>query len=124
MKKSKLLISLILVTMVVFFFLGVSSNAAVAIKSANASANEVANNAVANNRVGNIAAANVSNYANSTNNTANYVAPVNNVGATNTTNSTKLPKTGAADMTGVVALGVVFIGVAVFTYKKVSDYNL
>lgn len=124
MKKSKLLISLILVAMVVFLFFNVSVNAAVSIRSANASSNEVVNNSVVNNRVGNIAAANVSNYANTSNKTANYVAPVNNVGATNTSNSTKLPKTGAADMTGVIALGVVFIGVAVFTYKKVTDYNL
>ena len=71
MKKSKLLISLILVAMVVFLFFNVSVNAAVSIRSANASSNEVVNNSVVNNRVGNIAAANVSNYANSSNNTAN-----------------------------------------------------
>ena len=125
MKKSKMLISLILVGMLVVLFFSVNVNAAVSIKSANSSnsANEVASN----NGVGSVSAANVtnvSNYANHANNVANYVGNVNNVNVTNTSNSSKLPKTGAADMTGVIVLGVLFVGVAAYTYKKVTDYNV
>jgi LPXTG-motif cell wall-anchored protein len=124
MKKSKMLISLILVAMLVVLFFSVNVNAAVSIKSAN-SANSA--NGVANNGVGSVSAANVtnvSNYANQANNVANYVGNVNNVNVTNTSNSSKLPKTGAADMTGVIVLGVIFVGVAAYTYKKVTDYNV
>jgi len=124
MKKSKMLISLILVAMLVVLFFSVNVNAAVSIKSAN-SANSA--NGVSNNGVGSVSAANVtnvSNYANQANNVANYVGNVNNVNVTNTSNSSKLPKTGAADMTGVIVLGVLFVGVAAYTYKKVTDYNV
>ena len=118
MKKSRLMKSIV-IAIVAIVMLGVASSVYAAenniqvISIGNSTSNETIT-PTANNT------ANVTNITsnNTTNNTSNYnVTPVNNT-------TSELPKTGESDIYIAGALLVVLGIAAIYTYKKVRDYNM
>jgi len=137
-RKSKILLSLIAIILMVVLFGSVcsfatepssSSPITITATTQNTTSNNTTNNAVANNTTNTANnTANVSTISATTNNTANNAVnnTANNVSTYNNTNSTtntsSLPYTGTNST--AILLVVAFALSAVYAYKKVSDYNV
>ena len=123
LKREKMLISLVLVTLVVLF--GSISSFATDITSGNNTAGTITitasnGNNTTNNATNNTNTNTISGTVNavSNNTTGNNTSKYNNT----TTNSTKLPYAGSNS--SVVFIVLAFAASAVYAYKKVSDYNV
>ena len=86
-------------------------------------ANNVAgNNVTGNNTAGNNVVGN--NTANTAKNTTNNTANTEKNTTNNTANkNTTLPQTGTNENI-IIGLMIIFVGVGVYTFKKVRDYNI
>lgn len=126
MKKEKMIISLIVVALLALVFGNVTSNAT------SLTGNSLTLNVSATNSTTLNISTNKTNKANTTNvtNTNSVNAAVSNYANTNvnaaknTANTSKLPYAGNGNVAGAIVLAVIFVGSAVYAYKKVSDYNV
>ena len=127
LKKEKILISLVIITLMVLVF-GSISSLATELTATNATQNKITIQAASSNNT----AANNSTNTNTNTNSATISGTVNAVGnSTNktntsnynsTTNSTKLPYAGTNSSVVFIVIG--FAASALYAYKKVSDYNV
>lgn len=125
LKKEKLLISLVMITLMVLVFGSVSSLATeitantqnkITITTENVSATNTDTNTNTNTNSTTISGT-VNAVSNSTNNTTNSSSY-----NSSTTNSTKLPYAGTNSSMIFIVIG--FAVSAIYAYKKVSDYNV
>ena len=61
---------------------------------------------------------------NTNTNTANNSNTNTNTNTSSTYNNSNLPKAGSADGIFVIAMFIVLGGIALYTYKKIRDYNI
>lgn len=126
MKKEKMIISLVVVALLVLIFGNVTSNAT------SLTGNSVTLNVSATNSTTLNISTNKTNTTNTNTNKSSINAAVSNYANTNskvntaknTANTSKLPYAGNGNVAGAIVLAVIFVGSAVYAYKKVSDYNV
>lgn len=128
MKKEKMIISLVVVALLALIFGNATSNAT------SLTGNSVTLNVSATNSTTLNISTNKTNTTNTNTNTnkssinaavSNYANTNSKVNtAKNTANTSKLPYAGNGNVAGAIALAVIFVGSAVYAYKKVSDYNV
>lgn len=126
MKKEKMIISLVVVALLALIFGNVTSNAT------SLTGNSVTLNVSATNSTTLNINTNKTNTTNTNTNKSSINAAVSNYANTNsnvntaknTANTSKLPYAGNGNVAGAIVLAVIFVGSAVYAYKKVSDYNV
>ncbi len=126
MKKEKMIVSLVVVALLVLIFGNVTSNAT------SLTGNSVTLNVSATNSTTLNISTNKTNTTNTNTNKSSINAAVSNYANTNskvntaknTANTSKLPYAGNGNVAGAIVLAVIFVGSAVYAYKKVSDYNV
>ncbi len=126
MKKEKMIISLVVVALLALIFGNVTSNAT------SLTGNSVTLNVSATNSTTLNISTNKTNTTNTNTNKSSINAAVSNYANTNskvntaknTANTSKLPYAGNGNVAGAIVLAVIFVGSAVYAYKKVSDYNV
>lgn len=126
MKKEKMIVSLVVVALLVLIFGNVTSNAT------SLTGNSVTLNVSATNSTTLNINTNKTNTTNTNTNKSSINAAVSNYANTNskvntaknTANTSKLPYAGNGNVAGAIVLAVIFVGSAVYAYKKVSDYNV
>ena len=126
MKKEKMIVSLVVVALLVLIFGNVTSNAT------SLTGNSVTLNVSATNSTTLNISTNKTNTTNTNTNKSSINAAVSNYANTNSkvntakniANTSKLPYAGNGNVAGAIVLAVIFVGSAVYAYKKVSDYNV
>lgn len=125
-EKEKMIISLVVVALLALIFGNVTSNAT------SLTGNSVTLNVSATNSTTLNISTNKTNTTNTNTNKSSINAAVSNYANTNskvntaknTANTSKLPYAGNGNVAGAIVLAVIFVGSAVYAYKKVSDYNV
>lgn len=116
-RKSKILVSLIAIILMIVLFGNIYS---LATSDNTAGANNTTNTNNTNTNTNSNTNTNVAPISATANNTTNNTSTYNNTNSTS--NSSSLPYTGTNSKT--ILLVVVFAISAVYAYKKVSDYNV
>lgn len=129
MRKKKILLSLIVLAVLTVLFGSIISDATEITTNSTGTTTITANTAGTN--TGSVS---INANTNTNTNTNTNVSAINSTVSTysnssantnaNTSSTTGLPYAGAGNIMGAVVLALVFVGSAVYAYKKVTDYNV
>ncbi len=133
MRKKKILLSLVVLAVLTVLFGSIISDATeITTGSGNTTGSVTVTASNTGNNTGSVTInpTNVGANRNTTNTNTNAVNSTVSTYSSNSSNTnsntanTGLPYAGAGNIMGAIVLGLVFVGSAVYAYKKVTDYNV